>query len=194
MDSTIRSKSLLIVSLFFLLFIISVGKAISQDTSYISPNCFSELKLRCSGGKGRYNIKRIKINQKLIKADVDFLKRVQVFLRSKDSTEDFLSTTKAYVTKRQNGNTDSIGITRNYTLNYFSISVTVFLGNNSVIGKVGLIHDALTFYCDYDQIKTPNNYTLIDPIFFERYLRKNLKIDYFYYCREIYLNKPYYYW
>lgn len=162
----------------------------SQDSVYISSRCFDELALRCFSKKvDLSNIVRIKRKKHLIKKDLAYLKKVQAYIQSSDTTWTYRLSESSAVERRQRKKSDSIIVTSKIYLNYFNVNVYTFFIAGNVIAKMAIINNARTFYCKFDDIKAPHDYSLIDPVFFERYLKPSLRITYSYDCSEIYVGR-----
>lgn len=165
-------------------------KAFAQDSVYISTGCFEELNLRCFMGKGdSSSIVRIKIKKRLIKKDLEYLKKVQEYIKSEDTAWTYRVSETLPVERRRRRKSDSTLVANGIYLNYFNVKVYTFFVGGKVFTKMAIVNNARTFYCNYDDIKKAHNYSLIDPVFFERYLKPSFKISYSYNCGEIYLGR-----
>ena len=186
----INIKRAILMTCFFCL----AQEGIGQDSFYVSPNCFKELLVRCANKE--QDIRRVKIKRKLIKDDLHILDQVQSFLLNKDTTIETLIRKPDYIEfdYRKSKNRDSIIRSEKIYLNYFTVYVYTFIIDKKASQKLAIIRDALTFYCESEMNKEAHNYILIDPVFFRKYLQKELRVNYFYECAEIYLNSPYFFW
>jgi hypothetical protein len=182
-------KQILRLVVYYLILFFSFCKCVSaQDSAYISTWCFDELKKRCYPEKNNTEtIVRVKIKNKLIRSDLKFLRKVEQYLNSSDTAWAFHIEKASLTYRNRKKNTDSVVVKNKYHLNYFNVYIYTFLKSDIVLKKVAIIGEARTFYCNYDFYKKPHDYSLIDPVFFEHYLKGNIRVNYFYYCSEIYL-------
>lgn len=181
-----------IKNLFLLTFILLQVKSAAhgQDTFFISKDCYKELQLRCNNKPEE--VERIRIRRRLIKEDIRVLSEVQNYLHRADTNQlsDINNMGIVRINPYRKKNTDTLINVTELQLNYFSIIVYTTFIRGTLHSKMAVIKNASTFYCLSDGPEAPRNYYLIDPLFFEKHLKKNFRVNYFYYCNEIYLNHP----